>query len=132
MSNWIDNADSWICPKCGKEVANPNHFPSATCPQCGFRPDSPHAAPVVYCRDCLYAKKLRNETKRRIAMEKTNRQIIENDVPAVHGRWIEGGYACGENEWECSECHETEWRTSISRFKYCPFCGARVDADAAT
>lgn len=52
--------------------------------------------------------------------------------PVRHGRWIEGGYACGENEWECSGCHETEWRTSISRFKYCPFCGARMDADTET
>ena len=43
------------------------------------------------------------------------------------GRWIKRGYACGENEYECSVCHETEWRTSASRMKYCMFCGARMD-----
>ena len=43
------------------------------------------------------------------------------------GRWIKRGYDCGENEYECSVCHETEWRTSASRMKYCMFCGAKLD-----
>lgn len=48
--------------------------------------------------------------------------------PTAH--WIKHGYVCGENEYECSACHETEWRTSASRMKYCMFCGARmVNAD---
>lgn len=45
-----------------------------------------------------------------------------------HGRWIKIDYACGETEYQCSECKETEWRTSASRLKYCPFCGAMMDA----
>lgn len=48
-------------------------------------------------------------------------------VPVRHGRWIKRGYVCGENEYECSECHETEWRTSASRMKWCMFCGAKMD-----
>ena len=44
--------------------------------------------------------------------------------PTAH--WIKRGYVCGENEYECSACHETEWRTSASRMKYCMFCGARL------
>ena len=52
---------------------------------------------------------------------------IVDAVPVRHGRWIEGGYVCGENEYECSVCHETEWRTSASRMKYCMFCGAKTD-----
>ena len=48
-------------------------------------------------------------------------------APVRHGRWIKRGYACGENEYECSVCHETECRTSASRMKYCMFCGARMD-----
>lgn len=48
-------------------------------------------------------------------------------VEVRHGYWIEKGYVCGETEYECSKCKETEWRTSISRFKYCPFCGAYMD-----
>ena len=47
--------------------------------------------------------------------------------PVRHGRWIKRGYFCGENEYECSVCHETEWRTSASRMKYCMFCGAKMD-----
>lgn len=48
--------------------------------------------------------------------------------PTAH--WIKHGYVCGENEYECSACHETEWRTSEKRMKYCMFCGARmVNAD---
>ena len=48
----------------------------------------------------------------------------------VHGTWEAKGYVCGESEFECSVCHETEWRTSISRFRWCPFCGARMDGDS--
>lgn len=51
-------------------------------------------------------------------------------APVVHGRWEEKGYVCGESEFECSVCHKTEWRTSISRFRWCPFCGARMDGDS--
>lgn len=48
-------------------------------------------------------------------------------APVRHGLWIKRGYACGDNEYECSVCHETEWRTSAIRLKYCPYCGARMD-----
>lgn len=44
--------------------------------------------------------------------------------PTAH--WIKRGYVCGENEYECSDCHQTEWRTSASRMKYCMFCGSRM------
>lgn len=50
-------------------------------------------------------------------------------VPVVHGRWIKGGYACGENEYKCSACGETEWRTGCARMKYCMCCGARMDSE---
>lgn len=48
-------------------------------------------------------------------------------APVRHGHWIKRGYVCGENEYECSVCHETEWRTSASRMKYCMFCGTKMD-----
>lgn len=48
-------------------------------------------------------------------------------APVRYGRWLIGGYACGETEWQCSYCKETEWRTSSDRLKYCPFCGAKMD-----
>lgn len=52
-------------------------------------------------------------------------------APVVHGEWIQGGYACGETEWKCSNCGATEWRTSCNRMKYCMFCGAKMDGGAA-
>ena len=60
-------------------------------------------------------------------------QIIksqENKIKSLkrkNAHWIEKGYACGESEYRCSNCGETEWRTNISRFKYCPFCGAKMN-----
>ena len=47
--------------------------------------------------------------------------------PARHGRWVKSGYACGESEWTCTICGNKEWRTSRSRLKFCPFCGAKMD-----
>lgn len=55
---------------------------------------------------------------------------IDPESLRLTAHWIKRGYVCGENEYECSACHETEWRTSASRMKYCMFCGARmVNAD---
>ena len=51
-------------------------------------------------------------------------------APVRHGRWIKVGYACGEGEYQCSECKETEWRSSASRLRYCPFCGSMMDGGA--
>lgn len=34
--NWIDNADSYICPDCGFETNNPNKLENKACPKCGF------------------------------------------------------------------------------------------------
>ena len=54
------------------------------------------------------------------ALHSVSRERVER----MRGEWIRGGYACGEHEWECSKCHGTEWRTTCSRLKFCPFCGA--------
>lgn len=50
-------------------------------------------------------------------------------VPVVHGKWIKRGYVCGDYEWECSVCHETEWRglSGADVMRFCMFCGARMD-----
>ena len=58
------------------------------------------------------------------------RDVI-NDMPAVdaeivrHGKWKSMG-DCGVTE--CSAC---EWNTEeyVGDYKYCPCCGAKVDAD---
>ena len=61
----------------------------------------------------------------------TLRPVSREQVEKVwRGEWTQGGYACGEHEWGCSKCHETEWRTSCSRLKFCPFCGAPMTDDA--
>ena len=62
-----------------------------------------------------------------VPVDVIDREPEVDAVPVRHGRWIKRGYACGENEYECSACHETEWRTSASRMKYCMFCGAKMD-----
>lgn len=59
------------------------------------------------------------------------RPITKEQVEKMwRGEWIRGEYACGEHEWECSKCHGTEWRTSCSRLKFCPFCGAPMTDEA--
>ena len=52
--------------------------------------------------------------------------IIDPESLRPTAHWIKREYVCGENEYECSACLQTEWRTSASRMKYCMFCGARM------
>lgn len=61
------------------------------------------------------------------------RDVPAADVaPVVHGKWIKRGYVCGDYEWECSACHETEWRglSGADVMRFCMFCGARMDGGA--
>lgn len=46
-------------------------------------------------------------------------------APVRRGQWIKRGYACGEAEFECSHCHEIEWRANET--DYCPNCGAKME-----
>lgn len=74
-----------------------------------------------------YKESLYTLTVRRIAQRAIDAAPTidpESLRPTAH--WIKRGYVCGENEYEYSACHETEWRTSASRMKYCMFCGARM------
>ena len=48
-------------------------------------------------------------------------------APVRRGHWIKRGYACGEAEFECSHCHEIEWRANET--DYCPNCGAKMEVD---
>ena len=64
-------------------------------------------------------------------LELVSKQPTVDAVPVVHGRWIKRGYACGESEYKCSVCGETEWRTNCERMKYCMFCGAKMDGGEA-
>lgn len=49
-------------------------------------------------------------------------EYIEKVAPVRRGHWIKRGYACGEAEFECSHCHEIEWRANET--DYCHNCGA--------
>ena len=65
----------------------------------------------------------------RIKFYLENLPEAEDVAPVRHGRWIKRGYACGDSEFICSVCGESEWRTSSSRMKYCMFCGAKMDLE---
>lgn len=52
-------------------------------------------------------------------------QPVVDVAPVRRGHWIKCGYACGEAEFECSHCHEIEWRANET--DYCPNCGARME-----
>lgn len=57
------------------------------------------------------------------------KQMMEHYAPVRHGRWVHTDLA---SHWhgkdECSECtyHEQD-RSDLSRFRYCPNCGAKMD-----
>ena len=58
--NWIDNADSYICPVCGEEVSNPANL-NFTCPKCGFvaEKDKPIVSKVVSKQRLIDGNELR-------------------------------------------------------------------------
>lgn len=72
------------------------------------------------------ANKIDYLTTVQAALRGPTREMVER----MRGEWIRGGYACGEHEWECSKCHGTEWRSTCSRLKFCPFCGAPMTDEA--
>ena len=76
------------------------------------------------------------EDYRQATMADAKREIADMPTadadPVVHGRWKTKGYLCGGTEYQCTVCGETEWRTSIARFRWCPFCGAKMDGGIKT
>lgn len=46
-------------------------------------------------------------------------------VPVRHGKWEWKKYPNGHETWECSVCRSP----MITRFWYCPNCGAKMDAE---
>lgn len=77
--------------------------------------------PMDYHERCM-----RSEIKKRIAVEKTNRQILENYVPVVHAEWIKHYIKIGNFDWKfkCSMCGKFNKQYSPP---YCPHCGAKMD-----
>lgn len=61
----------------------------------------------------------------RAIMRKVDEQPAADVAPVRRGHWIKRGYACGEAEFECSHCHEIEWRANET--DYCPNCGAKME-----
>lgn len=83
-----------------------------------------------YHERCLQA-----EFKKRIAAEKTNRQILENYVPVVHATWIHGTDNHGYPYCFCSACKQDAIFRDIYhahvKSPYCPNCGARMDGEVS-
>lgn len=85
--------------------------------------------PLKDLSDGLWLCRVIMEDDFKKAIKKMPKGIIVDISPVRHGRWLTIGYACGETEYQCSVCKETEWRISSSRLKYCPFCGAKMDLE---
>ena len=53
-------------------------------------------------------------------------------APVVHGRWEENE-KLDEGFWTCSACgFVSEATAAPSLYRYCPYCGARMDGTEAT
>lgn len=82
---------------------------------------------VIYCFEKCLVESPNNSV---ISIKRCFENLPAEDVaPVRHGRWIKSGYVCGESEFICSVCGESEWRTNSSRMKYCMFCGAKMDLE---
>lgn len=81
----------------------------------------------------VHRKCLESEIKKRILAEKTNRQILENYAPVVHGRFekqpeeiIPNLHVCPVL---CKTCGTVYFTLNKSGMKelFCPYCGAKMD-----
>ena len=80
----------------------------------------------------LLAKKINEDNERRMAVVDSDFIDLVNDateindvVEVVHGEW------CWEGQFKaCSECGSyVEWNETLGAnfWKYCPYCGAKMD-----
>lgn len=77
--------------------------------------------------------KLRNDADR---MERAIRAVIDvapavDAEPVRHGWWINKTkpiYAAFDYRFDCSVCKHIFYAGGIERFRYCPWCGAKMDA----
>ena len=76
-----------------------------------------------------HKKRMEAETKKRVLAEKTNRRILENYVPIVHGKWIQSKTI--PDYFHCSCCKvSNKMKKSCNTYvltKYCHCCGAKMD-----
>lgn len=85
------------------------------------------AVPMDFHERCLGL-----EVRRRFNAEETARRCIENYEPVRHGRWINKMKiypGMTDYRFDCSECEHIFWHGGVETFKYCPWCGARMDGD---
>ena len=82
------------------------------------------AVPLEYHEKCMEAA-----IKKRILTEQTNRQIIENCAPVVHGRWRQDD----EDAWTCTACGNMwtflDGGPNENNANYCPMCGAKMNGE---
>ena len=56
-------------------------------------------------------------------------------VPVRHGKWIDEGYYADNTNvkaWHCSECNWHMLGYGDELFRFCPSCGAKMDAERRT
>ena len=59
-------------------------------------------------------------------------KVYYADEPVRHGRWVnktERIYADLNYRFDCSACSHIFYAAGIETFKYCPNCGAKMDAE---
>jgi len=92
------------------------------------------------CVECRFGSiESCNETEpliiRCIVLDNFTHEVDWNEVcPLIevppHGRWEK------KNDgimiwWECSECHHDAWYDKDELYRYCPWCGTKMDMDDA-
>lgn len=89
MEHWIDNADSYICPKCGYECVSPARFPYYRCPICGFQ--DPKDAPQSGCPVCNAGHEIIIYAKTDDPKENDEYKLREVNFCPVCGKKMKGG-----------------------------------------
>ena len=75
--------------------------------------------------------------KAKLAEEEITFPLIDEQptvdaVPVRHGKWIDEGYYADNTNvkaWHCSECNWHMLGYGDELFRFCPSCGAKMDAE---
>lgn len=94
--HWIDDADHWICPRCGFITSSPSKYEGCKCPRCSFQAEKDKienevenaigsGVPLPEGHSRKFEKIMVEALEQEPILDKIRAEIEQNAYPIVHG-----------------------------------------------